>query len=175
MSTGLPPGAYFMKGGFQVQIDDLFHKYEQPVILLLGFVMVITIIFVGKIPVEVRKQADTLIGRASLILFTVIIVLAFGWPYGFLAGLMSAVLIGAGGVHPTIRQINEGFTSEMKAKEGFSSEMNVRLVPSRQKWFVERVLGENPLIIEDETVETSAVQDLSEKSTGSVQSSSVTR
>lgn len=161
-----------MKGGFHVQMDDLFHKYEQPVMLLTGFLMVITIVFVGKIPVEIRKQADTLIGRSSLILFTVVVIMVFGWPLGFVAGLMSAVLIGAGGIHPVTQQIKEGFTS---TREGFSSEMNVRLVPSRQKWFVERVLGENPLIIEDETVETSAVQDLSEKSTGSVQSSSVTR
>ncbi len=167
-----------MKGGFRVQMDDLFHKYEQPVMLLIGFTMMIIIVFVGKIPIEIRKQADTMLGRACLILFTVVIVMLFGWPLGFIAALMSAVLIGAGGVHPIEQKVTEGFSSEAtrtNIREGFSSEMNVRLVPSRQKWFVEKVLGENPLIIEDETVETSPVQDLSEKSTGSVQSSSVTR
>jgi len=53
--------------------------------------------------------------------------------------------------------------------------MNVRLIPGKHKWFVEKVLGENPLLIEDETVNTSAVQDYSDKYTGNVQSSSVTR
>lgn len=154
-----------MKGGFREQMDDLFHKYEQPVMLLIAILMTLVIVFVGQIPIEIRKQADTLIGRAALLVFTVIVIMLFGWPLGMVAGLMSAILIGAGGVHPIQREV----------REGFSSEMNVRLVPSRQKWFVEQVLGENPLIIEDETVETSAVQDLSEKSTGSVQSSSVTR
>ncbi len=167
-----------MKGGFREQMDDLFHKYEQPVMLLIAILMTLVIVFVGQIPIEIRKQADTLIGRAALLVFTVIVIMLFGWPLGMVAGLMSAILIGAGGVHPIQREVREGFSSEAKktsTREGFSSEMNVRLVPSRQKWFVEQVLGENPLIIEDETVETSAVQDLSEKSTGSVQSSSVTR
>lgn len=154
-----------MKGGFQAQVDDLYHKYEQPVVLLVGLLMVIVIVFLDKIPVEIRKQADSLLGRALLITFTLIITMLYGWPLGILAGLMTALLIGAGGVHPVQKQI----------KEGFSSEMQVRLVPGKHKWFVEKVLGENPLLIEDQVIDTSAVQDLSEKYSGSVQSNSVTR
>jgi hypothetical protein len=164
MST-LPPGTHIMKGGFRAQVDDLYHKYEQPVVILLGLFMVIVIVFLEKIPIEIRKQADSLLGRALLLTFTVVIVMLYGWPLGILAGLMSALLIGAGGVHPIQKEI----------KEGFSSEMNVRLVPGKHKWFVEKVLGENPLLIEDDTVSTSAVQDLTEKETGSVQNTSVQR
>jgi hypothetical protein len=98
-------------------------------------------------------------------MFTVTVTVLFGWPMGILAGLMSALLIGAGGIHPVTKQVNEGF----------SSEMNVRIVPSKHKWFVEKVLGEDPLLIEDDTVTTSAVQDYSDKYSGSVQSDSVTR
>jgi hypothetical protein len=76
---------------------------------------------------------------------------------------MSALLIGAGGVHPVTVQ------------EGFAPDMNVRLVPNKQKWFVEKVLGENPLLIEDTVIDTSAVQDLSQRNHGSVQSNTVTR
>lgn len=151
-----------MKGGFTAQVDDLYHKYEQPFIILLVLFMVIVVVFLEKIPVEVRKQADSLLGRALLLTFTVAVATLYGWPMGILAGLMTALLIGAGGVHPRI-------------KEGFSSEMNVRIVPGKHKWFVEKVLGENPLLIEDEVVNTSPVQDLSEKYSGSVQSSTVTR
>jgi len=154
-----------MKGGFQAQVDDLYHKYEQPLVILLGLIMVIIIVFLEKVPIELRKQADSFLGRALLITFTVILVKLYGWPMGILAGLMSALLIGAGGIHPIQKQI----------KEGFSSEVNVRIVPGKHKWFVEKVLGENPLLIEDDTVNTSAVQDLSEKDTGSVQSNTVTR
>ena len=150
-----------MKGGFRVQIDDLFHKYEPPIMILTGLLMIIVIVFLEKVPLEIRKQADTTLGRALLLTFTTVVVLLFGWSLGIIAGLMSVLLIGAGSVEPL--------------KEGFSSEMNVRLIPSQHKWFVEKVLGENPLLIEDQTVDTSAVQDLSEKYSGSVQSNTVSR
>ena len=164
MANQLPPGVHFMKGGFRAQVDDLYHKYEQPLVVLLGVFMILIIVFLEKIPIEIRKQADSFLGRALLLTFTVIVIQMYGWPLGMVAGLMSALLIGAGGVHPIQKQVNEGF----------SSEMNVRLVPGKHKWFVERVLGENPLLIEDDTVETSAVQDLSERGSGSVQSNTIT-
>lgn len=154
-----------MKGGFRVQVDDLFHKYESPILLLAGLCMALVIVFLDKIPLEVRKQADTLLGRSFLVTYTLLVTVLFGWPMGVLAGIMSALLIGAGGVHPVRKQVTEGF----------SSEMNIRLIPDKHKWFVEKVLGENPWLIEDQTVETIPVQDLSERSSGSVQSNTVSR
>ena len=162
-SQPLPPGTHYMKGGFRAQVDDLYHKYEQPIMLLLGILMVVIIVFLEKIPVDIRKQADSLSGRAFLLLFTVTITVLYGWPMGILAGLMSALLIGAGGIHPITRPVTEGF----------SSEMNVRIIPGKHKWFIEKVMGENPLLIEDDTVTTSAVQDLTERGSGNVQNSSV--
>ena len=160
-----------MKGGFRDQVDDLYHKYEQPVVILVGLLMVVIIVFIDKVPIEVRKQADSFLGRALLLTFTIVVTLMYGWPMGMLSALMSAILIGAGGVHPIKKQVIDA----KNVKEGFSSEMQVRLVPGKHKWFVEKVLGENPLLIEDQTIDTSAVQDLSEKYSGSVQSNTVTR
>lgn len=165
MSSSLPPGTHVLKGGFQMQVNDLFHKYDQPIIILIGLCMTTVIVFLEKVPLEIRKQADSLLGRLFLLGITVLTTVLFGWPLGMLSALMSVLLIGAGGIHPMKKVI----------EEGFSSEMNVRLVPSKHKWFVEKVLGENPLLIEDQTVDTSAVQDLSEKYSGSVQSTTVTR
>lgn len=163
MST---PATIVMKGGFREQVGDLFSKYEGPVALLVGTFAALVIVYLGKIPKEIRRQADSLLGRALLLTFTVLVTLVFGWPLGILVGLMSALLIGAGGVHPL---------SKPAVTEGFAPDFNVRLVPSKKKWFVEQVLGENPLLIEDTVIDTSAVQDLSEKSSGSVQSNTVTR
>lgn len=165
MSSPAPPGTHVMKGGFRAQVDDLYHKYEQPIMILIGLLMVVVIVFIEKIPLEIRKQADSLLGRALLLTFTGVVTILYGWPMGILAALMSALVIGAGGIHPINREV----------KEGFSSEINVRLVPGKHKWFVEKILGENPLLIEDDVVNTSAVQDLSEKYSGSVQSNTVTR
>ena len=158
------PGMIVMKGGFREQIGDLFSKYEDTVALMVGTFATLVIVFLGKVPSDVRKQADSLLGRALLLTFTVLTAIVFGWPLGVLVGLMSALLIGAGGVH-----------QHGSAVEGFAPEMNVRLVPNKKKWFVEKVLGENPLLIEDTVIDTSAVQDLTEKNYGSVQSNTVTR
>lgn len=154
-----------MKGGFRVQVNDLFQKYDQPIMILIALAMTIVIVFLEKIPLEIRKQADTLLGRLFLVGLTVLTVQVFGWTMGVLAALMSVLLIGAGGVHPVKKAV----------QEGFSSEMNYRIIPSKHKWFVEKVLGENPLLIEDQTVDTSAVQDLSDQYTGGVQSNTISR
>lgn len=154
-----------MKGGVREQLGDLFSRYQDPLAFVTGTFITIVIVFLGKISKDVRRQADSFLGRALLLTFTVLVTILFGWPLGVLAGLMSALLIGAGGVHPV----------SVALQEGFAPDMNVRLVPNKKKWFVEEVLGENPLLIEDTVIDTSAVQDLTEKNYGSVQSNTVTR
>ena len=161
-----------MKGGMRVYVGDLFSKYETPVGVLVGLFMTLVIVFVGKIPIGIRKQADSLPGRALLLTFTILVATLFGWAFGMVAALMSAILIGAGGVSSNSPNSPNRFN---ETTEGFSPDLNVRLIPTKHKWFVEKTLGENPLLIEEETVDTSAVQDLSEKYGGSVQSNTVTR
>lgn len=163
MATPAPP--HFMKGGVRVFVGDLFSKYETPVAVITLLFMSVVIVFLNKVPAEIRNQADSLPGRALLLVFTVIVTTLFGWPLGMLAALMSALLIGAGGIKPKVVK---------QVEEGFSPDLNVRLIPNKHKWYVEKVLGENPLLIEDQTIGTSAVQDLSEKNSGSVQSNNVT-
>ena len=48
---------------------------------------------------------------------------------------------------------------------------NPDFVLPKHRWFVEKVLGENPLVINEKEVKTAAVQDLSEKSFGGNKSS----
>lgn len=155
----------FMKGGFQVHVSDMFDKFRTPIELVMAIFITTLIVFIEKVPIEIRKQADSFLGRALLLVFIMTTTIIFGWPLGILSVLASAVFIGAGGVHPIVK----------KLQEGFAPDISVRMVPDKKKWFVEDVLGENPLMIEDQTVSTSAVQDLSEKNSGSVQNSSVTR
>ena len=152
-----------MKGGVHAYVDDLMHKYDLPIEILIASFITLVIVFLDKVPEEVRNQSYTILGRAFLLLFTILVAITFGWPLGFLAAIMSALLIGSG----ALRQ-------KKLVQEGFSPDMNVHIIPTRHKWFVEKALGENPLLIEDQTVETSAVQDLTEKYGGSVQSNSVT-
>lgn len=154
-----------MSGGFQAHISDIFNKFRGPIEVVVALFLTTLIVFLEKVPIEIRKQADSFLGRALLLMIITLTTMSFGWPLGILSTLASALFIGAGGVHPIIKRM----------QEGFAPDMNIRMVPDKKKWFVEEVLGENPLMIEDQTVSTSAVQDLSELNSGNVQNSSVTR
>ena len=167
----------FMSGGFQAHVSDMFDKFKGPIEVVMVFFITTLIVFLEKVPIEIRKQADTFLGRALLLTVIVVITILFGWPLGILSTLASALFIGAGGVHPIVKRMTEGMT-EGFAKgmtEGFAPDMSIRMIPDKKKWFIEEVLGENPLMIEDQTVRTSAVQDLTERDSGNVQNSSVTR
>jgi hypothetical protein len=159
----------FMSGGFQAHVSDMFDKFKGPIEVVMVFFITTLIVFLEKVPIEIRKQADTFLGRALLLTVIMVITILFGWPLGILSTLASALFIGAGGVHPIVKRMTEGMT------EGFAPDMNIRMIPDKKKWFIEEVLGENPLMIEDQTVRTSAVQDLTERDSGNVQNSSVTR
>ena len=179
----------FMSGGFQAHVSDIFDKFKGPIEVVMVFFITTLIVFLEKVPIEIRKQADTFLGRALLLTVIMVITILFGWPLGILSTLASALFIGAGGVHPIVKRMTEGFAKGMTegfakgmtegfAKgmtEGFAPDMNIRMIPDKKKWFIEEVLGENPLMIEDQTVRTSAVQDLTERDSGNVQNSSVTR
>jgi hypothetical protein len=155
----------FMSGGFQAHVSDMFDKFKGPIEVVMVFFITTLIVFLEKVPIEIRKQADTFLGRALLLTVIMVITILFGWPLGILSTLASALFIGAGGVHPIVKRMSEGFAPDM----------NIRMIPDKKKWFIEEVLGENPLMIEDQTVRTSAVQDLTERDSGNVQNSSVTR
>lgn len=163
----------FMSGGFQAHVSDMFDKFKGPIEVVMVFFITTLIVFLEKVPIEIRKQADTFLGRALLLTVIVVITILFGWPLGILSTLAAALFIGAGGVHPIVKRMTEGFAKGMT--EGFAPDINIRMIPDKKKWFIEEVLGENPLMIEDQTVRTSAVQDLTERDSGNVQNSSVTR
>lgn len=163
----------FMSGGFQAHVSDIFDKFKGPIEVVMVFFITTLIVFLEKVPIEIRKQADTFLGRALLLTIIVVITILFGWPLGILSTLAAALFIGAGGVHPIVKRLTEGFAKGLT--EGFAPDMSIRMIPDKKKWFIEEVLGENPLMIEDQTVRTSAVQDLTERDSGNVQNSSVTR
>ena len=148
-------------GGVQEQMSDLLSKYGPPTHVILLLTIFMGIVFLPKLPKQVLEHSDAFYGRILHSGLVYYVTQVYGWTTGIVMALFSALLIGAGS------------NRRLPVKEGFNSD--IKLIDSKEKWFVERVLGENPLLIEDQTVDTSAVQDLSEKYTGSVQSASITR
>jgi hypothetical protein len=143
-------------GGFQQNLMELLEKYGSPFEILLFAIIIFGIVFVSKLLPKVAKFADTTLGRLILVGSTFLVVQKYGWAIGFVFALFAGLLIGAG---------------HSKVAEGFNAD--IRVVPNEHKWFIERVLGENPTLIEEENVSTQAIQDNSNKTTGSVQNTSV--
>lgn len=149
---------HIMKGGFQDHFYDLFNKNKYPLHVITILFLTTLTVFIGKVPEEIRIQADTLFGRLFLIFLTLILLLLFGIPTGLLSAVFSVILIGSGGLFSGKENV--------KTEEAFSSESITRIIPDKHKWFNEKILGENPLLIEDNTVDTNAIQDLTEKGLG---------
>jgi hypothetical protein len=142
-------------GGVQEQMSDLLSKYGPPTQVLLLLVIFLGVVFLPKLPTELADQSDTVYGRlfhSGLVYF---VTQTYGWPTGIVMALFSALLISAGSNQRLPGSIKEGFNSD------------ITIIDSSHKWFVEKVLGENPLLIEEENVITMPVQSTNRRGTGS--------
>ena len=165
-----------MSGGMREIMIDFTQKHSNQAEVILGILLVIAITFVEQIPSVISRQATTLPGRLLSFVILLGILSYTHWLHGFLFVVLVALMMvskktveGFHGSH-----ISEGFTSskQSKAAEGFEpSDYSTLIVPSKKKWFVEEVLGENPVAIVDEKVRTSAIQDNGRYQKSSVQDS----
>ena len=184
MATPLP----VMSGGMREIMIDFTQKHSNQAEIILGILLVIAITFVEQIPSVISRQATTLPGRLLSFVILLGILSYTRWLHGFLFVVLVALMMvskktveGFLGSH-----ISEGFSSSKqsqstKGAEGFSSknqsegfepsDYSTLIVPSKKKWFVEEVLGENPVAIVDEKVRTSAIQDNGRYQKSSVQDS----
>lgn len=127
--------------------------------MIYGFLVIILIVFVDKIPPHIGRYVDTAIGRILGLTAIGLCLHYLGWTYALLTAVAFLLL-----VHISNRQQQTGFVGT----DGFQDLEKRETLGNR--WFVETVLGECPQIIESENVTTSAVQDLSNKSMSSSRS-----
>jgi hypothetical protein len=137
--------------------------------------LILLLVYIQQIPQSVSTFFQTSYGGLVGILLVFGILHQFGWPQGILAGLALVLFL-------------SDYTQPIKGREGFTSKEQFHdvppafyssgssqkvFLPDKHRWFVERVTGESPLLIEENVVKTQAVEDDSTKGTGSVQNSSV--
>jgi len=130
---------------------DLAKKFSNPIHFYILLALILAITYVKEIPLQIRSQAGTALGRIFLFALTVAIGQFYSWTNGLLMAVLSLLLLSL-----SPRASKEGF-------QGFSG-MNFQLVEDNKKWFVERVLKENPVAIQEKEVTTQAVQDSSNSS-----------
>jgi hypothetical protein len=145
MSAPLPP----QQGGMHQMIGTLHQllaTMDSPAKLLYGFVMVVLIVYSTLIPSEYRSFADSMLGRVFGIAVVYGVVEGMGWIYGLLTALAFLLLINGAPSETS----SEGF-------DGGGSVSEKKRIGNR--WFVERVLGECPMKIATDRVNTNAIQD----------------
>jgi hypothetical protein len=140
-------------GGVQEQMSDLLSKYGPPVQTILVLGIFLGIVFLPKLPSQVKEVSDAFYGRLAHSALLYYVTANFGWTVGIVFAVFSALLIGAGS------------HQRLPVKEGFNSD--IKIIEPKHKWFVEKVLGENPLLIEEENILTYPVQDSNRRGTGS--------
>ena len=109
-------------------------------------VFLIIIVFPHTIPPSISRLVKSSIGKTISLLTAFIITYCIG-P---MAGLFSAMAF--------------LFIWTLPKPDLESFQDKARIVPDNHKWFVEKVLREDPLIIEDSVVKTQPIQDNSDKS-----------
>jgi hypothetical protein len=122
-------------------------------------ILVLGVVYSRHIPESIVEFIHTVPGRLISIGGIILLAVNFGFSYAILAAMIVLLLLSR-----TLTKI-ENFTGQ--------PEPSIRIVPNRHMWFVESVLNENPFMIEEDTVKTNAVQDLNQKSNGSVQNYSI--
>ena len=135
-------------GGYQ-PLDTLLKNMDTVPHLLYGALIIVLITFMGRVPPAVSRFADSSVGRLIAVGLVLGVTYALGFPYGLLTAVALLLVIHAS---PRLSATAEGF-DDMQTYDTVGT-----------RWFVERVLGEQPKKIVNDGAVTTAVQDLSNKS-----------
>lgn len=147
------PGRSNMVGGaaFQKSFQEWRSQHANLYSVILLLLLTTLILFASEVPPVVKAQANTLLGRALLLVALYFIVDTSGFVVGCLALIAVALLLA-----PSREVLPD--PRETGVKEGFSADVvAVRDVPREKgRWFVERVFEEEPERIEEDRVLSSA-------------------
>ena len=143
--TPVPVSPVILTGGMKEILVDFSKKQSANVELLFALLICVGVVFSSSIPSSLRKQLSSTVGRVALFSALLLILLYTNW----VSALLFAVLIGS---IISTRSMDEGM-----------ADYSIHLIDNKKRWFIERVLDENPIAIQDEKVQTLAIQDNGEK------------
>lgn len=147
LSREMNPPQYQQQGGVINSINQFIMNMDSPATLIYGALLIILIVYSSVIPSEYRAFADSLLGRVFGVAIVYGVVETLGWVYGLLTAIAFLLIINGA------TRID---TSMLEAFDGGGTVSEKRTIG--KKWFVERVLGENPTKIATDKVTTTAVE-----------------
>lgn len=130
--------------------------------------LILASVYVSRIPSETLSYFNSSVVQFFGLATVIGITIQYGWVHGILAALAFALIVSR-----AIRQQKEGFTNNsvdyipIGANTLIIEDPESIVIPENHKWFLEKVMGENPFVIREKNVKTNAVQDMSERSMGS--------
>lgn len=146
MSTQ-PTQISYQQGGMIGSFQVLMMNLDSPAKLIYGFILILIIVYSSVIPSEYRVFADSLLGRVFGIAIIYGVTESLGWVYGLLTAM--AFLLVLNGASRFNTPGLEGF-------DGGGTVTEKKIIGKR--WFVEKVLGENPKKIATDKVTTTAIE-----------------
>ena len=124
---------------FIQSLEQRISKLDSPLHLVYGAILVLLIVYSSVIPNDFKVFADSTLGRIFGVAIVYGVTKTVGWMYGLLTALAFLLM-----VHGVTR-VQEGFDGGGGVTE--KKTMNNR-------WFVEKVLGEDPQKIATDRVTT---------------------
>jgi hypothetical protein len=122
--------------------------------IILGF-LILVCVYVSRIPnnilLKFKESLYQIIGLFGIIVLTT----SYGWIHGIIATLAFVLVVSR--AYRKSETFADYVPSVFLTSDGIA-------VDQSHRWLNERILGENPVLIRDKDVKTSAVQDLSETS-----------
>ena len=138
-------GSVVMKGGAREAVMDIIMKQWSPIEVYIVMFLILSIVFVREYPVEIRRYVDTLLGKTALFAVSIAVAVKYSWLSGLFIAIFTLLVLS---MSP---RRNEGFQAAQKT--------TVKMVPEKNLWWIEAVLKENPVGLEEDEVQTSAIQD----------------
>jgi len=136
----------YQLGGMVNSFQVLLMNLDSPARLIYGFLLILLIVFSPEIPFEYRTFADSLLGKIFGVAIVYGVIESMGWVYGILTAMAFLLVLNGA---PRDNTGLEGF-------DGGGTVTEKKIIG--KKWFVEKVLGENPKKIATDKVTTTAVE-----------------
>ena len=138
-------------GGMNAKVVEEIQVMSGHILLV---ILVLVSVYVSRIPESILVRFKTTFYKIGGLLAIVLLTTCYGWVHGIVAALAFALVMSRANRHG-----EEGFTEYVP---GLASETTI--IPTEQRWLSEKILGEVPYKINEKNVNTSAIQDVSEKS-----------
>lgn len=125
---------------------------DEPWKIVIGFILLCGITYSNQLSSILTSFTHTslrsIIGRFIGLVFVITIIVKVGWIYGLLTAIAYLLIM------------KEDSTLEEKEKEVTVEQFSDLVVKARQGnlWFIEKVMNEDPIVIEEDRVETAAIQ-----------------